>query len=244
MESIITIIAAIAGIAFWVGLIRPQWVLMPNRKQSSLVYFAICAIAGGAGSYLSPKQAPTTQSQTQQSKEPAAQPATKVFEYASKTLNDWRLSSQKERSDIIDSYIKLSDFPQSATSGFYGCVSEYSYTKSKDLQLGMVLDWCLIDYKKDTKSLETRVNFDTFEDQFNHWSGAYKPLEEFIKKRMNDDASYKHVETTYRVMMKGNPHAIVSTTFKGSNTYGGVVTQTVSADVDIKTGKIIQIIDQ
>lgn len=240
MEQIITIIAAIAGIAFWLGLIKPKWVFMPNRKKSSLVYFGICLIASAALTNLYPKQVPVSQT----AKPPTAPPAKKNFEYAEKTLNDWRLSSKKERHDIIESFTKINEFPQSSINGFYGCVSEYSYTKSKDLQLGMVLDWCQADYKNDPASLANRVTFDTFEDQFSHWSGTYKPLETVIKKSMNDDDSYKHVETTFRVMMKGDPHAIVSTTFKGSNAYGAIVKQTVSADVDIKTGQIIKIIEQ
>jgi hypothetical protein len=241
MEKIITIIAAIAGIAFWVGLINPKWVFMPNRKKSSLVYFAICIIVSAIGASLSPKQATAPQAATAPA---ATQPQKKEFEYATKTLNDWRLSSKKKRRNIIETFTKINEFPQSSINGFYGCVSEYSYTKSKDLQLGMVLDWCQGDYKNDPTSLDNRVTFDTFEDQFNHWSGAYKPLETAIKKSMNNDDSYEHVETTYRVMMKGTPHAIVSTTFKGTNAYGAVVKQTVSADVDIKTGQIIKILEQ
>jgi len=56
METIITIIAAIAGIAFWIGLINPKWVFMPNRKNSSLFYLAICLITAAAGANLYPTQ--------------------------------------------------------------------------------------------------------------------------------------------------------------------------------------------
>ncbi|EMG9222379.1 hypothetical protein V5353_003476 [Enterobacter hormaechei] len=60
MEKIITIIAAIAGIAFWIGLINPKWVFMPNRKKSSLVYLAICLITAAAGANLYPTQKTAT----------------------------------------------------------------------------------------------------------------------------------------------------------------------------------------
>ncbi|WP_337084158.1 hypothetical protein [Citrobacter freundii] len=60
MEKIITIIAAIAGIAFWVGLINPKWVFMPNRKKSSIIYLAICLITAAAGANLYPTQKPAT----------------------------------------------------------------------------------------------------------------------------------------------------------------------------------------
>lgn len=60
MEKLITIIVAIAGIAFWIGLINPKWVFMSNRKKSSLIYFGICLIAGAAGANLYPTQKTAT----------------------------------------------------------------------------------------------------------------------------------------------------------------------------------------
>lgn len=60
MEQIITIIAAVAGIAFWIGLINPKWVFMPNRKRSSLVYLAICLFTAAAGANLYPTQKTAT----------------------------------------------------------------------------------------------------------------------------------------------------------------------------------------
>lgn len=54
METIITVIAAVAGIGFWVGLINPKWVFMPNRKRSSAVYFGVCLLAAIIGSVVAP----------------------------------------------------------------------------------------------------------------------------------------------------------------------------------------------
>ncbi|MEO3293446.1 hypothetical protein ABHD31_09850 [Enterobacter cloacae] len=237
MEKVITIIAAVTGLAFWVGLISPKLVLMPNRKRSSAVYLVICLAAGIVGSVLYPTQKTAA---IAQEKKPEPE---KVYKFATQTLKDWRLSTQAKRHEWIDNYAEFAGLTKAAAGDFYSCVSEYSYTKSEGLQLGMVLSWCKTDYDNDPGSLSKRINFDTFEDQFSHWNGTYKPLEARIKETMHDDSSYKHVETTYRLLLKDTPHAIVSTTFRGSNVYGAIVKQTISADVDIKTGQIIKIVE-
>ena len=61
MEKIITIIAAIAGIAFWIGLINPKWVFMPNRKKSSLFYFSMCLVVAAIGASLRPSTSSNAQ---------------------------------------------------------------------------------------------------------------------------------------------------------------------------------------
>lgn len=38
---------------------------------------------------------------------------------------------------------------------------------------------------------------DWINSQFSIWNGAHKDLEDLIKKRLNDERSYKHIETTY-----------------------------------------------
>ena len=57
---------------------------------------------------------------------------------------------------------------------------------------------------------------------------------------MNDPDSYKHVDTFYN---DHGDYLIVKTTFCGKNAFGGVVTNTISAKVDLD-GKIIEIISQ
>ncbi|MNE67328.1 hypothetical protein D3C80_1629270 [compost metagenome] len=87
------------------------------------------------------------------------------------------------------------------------------------------------------------TNLDAFQGNFSGWDGSYRPLEKLIKKSMNDDSSYKHVETVSHLVLGKDPHAVVKTTFKGTNAYGGVVTQTVSARVDINTGEVVKVIE-
>lgn len=76
--------------------------------------------------------------------------------------------------------------------------------------------------------------------QFSPWDGSHRTLESAIQKSMNDPESYEHVETTYRDL---GDSLIVSTTFRGKNGFGGVVKNTVVAQVDLD-GNIMEIISE
>lgn len=244
MEGFLTIVSSVAALAFWVGLIKPKWVGMPNRKKSSGVYLLICVLSAGLNSFMHPKQqTPEEVAAAKEKSEQQAQ-AAKAFKYQTTTLNEYQRKPQQEREAIVAGYLVSEDLQASASTVFYNCLSEYTATKSDGLQLGLVMGWCKDDYKKDPHSLDDRINFDTFNSNFSGWDGSYRPLETAIKESMNDEDSYKHVKTTYRILKKGTPHAIVTTTFRGTNVYGAVVKQTIAADVDIKTGQIIEILDQ
>lgn len=167
----------------------------------------------------------------------------KKFEYGGKTLKEYRNEPKKTRHDIVNSYIDFKEVPVTASDAFYACMSEYTFTKDDELKLGDVLGWCFNDYEKDPKSLNNKINLDTFQSNFSGWDGSYRPLEKLIKENMNDDSSYKHVSTVYHLVLNKDPHAIVKTTFRGTNAYGGVVKQTVAARVNVRTGEVTSIID-
>ncbi|MFB2853507.1 DUF4875 domain-containing protein [Aeromonas allosaccharophila] len=86
--------------------------------------------------------------------------------------------------------------------------------------------------------IEARIK--KLESQFSAWDGSHRTLERAIKKSMNDPDSYEHVETTYRDL---GDSLIVSTTFRGKNGFGGVVKNTVVAQVDLD-GNILNIISE
>jgi hypothetical protein len=71
------------------------------------------------------------------------------------------------------------------------------------------------------QSLNNKINLDAFQGNFSGWDGSYRPLEKLIKSNMNDDSSYKHVSTVYHLILNKDPHAVVKTTFRGTNAYGG-----------------------
>jgi hypothetical protein len=78
------------------------------------------------------------------------------------------------------------------------------------------------------------------EGQFSIWDGSHRGLTKVIKNSMNDPESYKHVETRHWIM---DDHIIVSTTFRGTNAFGGTVANTVKAKVSLE-GEVLEILEQ
>jgi len=76
--------------------------------------------------------------------------------------------------------------------------------------------------------------------RFNVWDGSHINLENYIKKSMHNPDSYKHVETKY--IDRGN-HLVVFTVFRGTNAFGGIVTNSIMAKVGLE-GDILEIVKQ
>lgn len=242
MDTVIAVLSLVLFLAFIVGLIKPSLVKMPNRKRSSAIYLGGSMALGVIGSILWPTE---TNQPLVKDDAPAvvAAPAAPVFEHADKTLKEYRNESKENRHKIVNSYVAFKSVPASATDAFYACMSEFSFTKDETLKVGDVLGWCFSNFESEPNSLNDKINLDTFMGNFSGWDGSYRPLEKLIKASMNDDSSYKHVETVYHLILNKDPHAIVKTTFRGTNAYGGVVKQTVAARVDVRTGQVVSIID-
>jgi len=62
---------------------------------------------------------------------------------------------------------------------------------------------------------------------FSGWDGSHIELTKLIKEGMKNPDSYDHVETKYSD--KGN-HLIVITQYRGTNSFGAVVTESVIAE--------------
>jgi len=73
---------------------------------------------------------------------------------------------------------------------------------------------------------------------FNPLSGAHRELQRAIKKSLKDPKSYEHVSTGYIDL---SDHLLVKTTYRATNSFGGVVTNTVAAKTSLN-GKIIEIV--
>lgn len=251
MEKIIVAISSIGFLAFILGLIKPKIVFMPNRKVSSLVYLVVFIGAAILGSILYP-----THSSTSVPKKEDAQPnlaekkepeiiKEKPFKYKELTLSKYKMEYKEDREKIVKNYLEHKKVTPQDTDLFYNCISQISYTKSPDLNLNDALGWCYADYMRDPKSLNNRVNLDTFMSNFSKFSGAYRPLEKLIKNNMDDDSSYKHDETDYRFVFDAKPpYAVVSTIFKGKNSYGAMVKENIKVKVDLSTGNILEVIPQ
>ncbi len=67
--------------------------------------------------------------------------------------------------------------------------------------------------------------------QFSLWDGSHTKLTKAIKDSMSDPSSYKHITTTYNA--PPGDRLVITTTFRGKNASGAVVTNIVMAIVDM-----------
>src|SRR5471030_1177143 len=229
MDFILGLVAFICLAGFVIGLIKPSLVKMPSRKKSCAVFGVTFFAASFMGAYFFPPDSEKSVEKEDVKQAAESQTAAvSVFKFSKVTLGEYKKSAAHERHEMVDEYVRFQSIPLSAKDDFYACMSEHSVRKSEDLNLEKVLGWCNASYTSDPQSLSAMINLDAFFKNFSPWDGSYRPLEKAIKQSMNDDSSYKHVSTTYRLQLDKDPHAVVNTTFRGTNEYGGVVKQTVS----------------
>ncbi|CDH23638.1 hypothetical protein [Xenorhabdus bovienii] len=172
----------------------------------------------------------------------------KPFKYADMTLKEYRNEAKHEREKIVSNYKSYKNLyiTNAEVNNFYNCLSEMSYTKSDELKLDEVLEWCYADYSKNPSSFAKYINFDNYKSKFSSWDGSYRPLTKIIKENMHDESTYKHHDTTTRRVRSSDNklYAIIKTTFSGTNLYGAMVKQSLTAKVDIKTGEIIELVPE
>lgn len=77
------------------------------------------------------------------------------------------------------------------------------------------------------------------EKQFSPWDGSHRNLESLIKESMNDPSSYEHVKTTY---WDQKTYLTVKTVFRGRNAFGGMVLDSVKANIDLN-GNILKVLE-
>ena len=100
------------------------------------------------------------------------------------------------------------------------------------LVVGVVsIIFLILSSNKGTNKTPEERRTEEIEEHFSGYDGSHNGLTEYLKRRMNDPDSYKHVETTYRD--KGD-YLTVTTVYRGKNGFGGVVTNTVTATVDLE----------
>lgn len=78
------------------------------------------------------------------------------------------------------------------------------------------------------------------EAQFSGWDGSHRTLERLIKANMHNPDSYEHVETVYG---DRGDHLMVKTTYRGTNGFGAIVTNSITAKVDLD-GNVLEIVSQ
>jgi len=162
------------------------------------------------------------------------------------SLSEIKEFNEEDRKEILAGYLKSNEISEEHESDFYNCMSDMVQSKSGKLSIGEVLGWCKEEFLRNGNSfINVYVNYENLENQFSQWNGAHKELERIILESMNDPDSYEHVETRYRVIKdSGNSHLLLTTQFRGKNSFGGVVRQEVVAKANLNTGSIIEVLMQ
>jgi hypothetical protein len=77
------------------------------------------------------------------------------------------------------------------------------------------------------------------ENQFDHFNGSHIKVTNYIKSQMNNPSSFEHVQSKY---IDETGYLLIIETYRGTNSFGAVVTNTVKAKVDM-SGNIIEVIE-
>lgn len=77
------------------------------------------------------------------------------------------------------------------------------------------------------------------ERQFSLWDGSHNNLKEFVKDFMHNPKSFEHVQSGY---IDHGDFIHVEMIYRGENVFGGIVTNTVIARVNLE-GEVIKIVD-
>jgi len=82
------------------------------------------------------------------------------------------------------------------------------------------------------------IRMDEVQKCFSGWDGSHRELTRTIKAGMKNPDSYKHVETRY---VDNDNHLLVFTTYRGTNSYGAVMTSTITAEtlLDCQVNRVI-----
>ncbi len=154
-------------------------------------------------------------------------------------IQDYILKFEIDENDSIISNETIITYSKSGTK-------EYSNMELPDLKT--LIDKTVIKKQKKVVELERLTakrqreiarkmkNFE--ENCISSWDGSHYTLERYLLNRMNDPDSYEHVETSYSLY---DDHAIVVMQFRGRNSFGGTVLNSVKAKTSLENCSIINI---
>jgi len=90
--------------------------------------------------------------------------------------------------------------------------------------------------KSSIKATERKL--DEIEKAFSAWDGSHYELTKYVKERMHDAGSFKHVSSTWRESDSGT--IIVTMVYSGNNAYGARVKSQVEAKA-LVSGELVQV---
>ncbi|WP_411851583.1 hypothetical protein ACLB90_03150 [Stenotrophomonas sp. LGBM10] len=183
----------------------------------------------------------------QQDAERDARKAGRAFEASKdKTLKEIAETGPAKARTFAESYAAMNGVDEASREAFYLCLGDYIGSKDGELKAADTLGWCLNDFKHDpAKFVAEKSRYDYFKvrSQFSAWDGSSYKVDAFIKSTMENPDSYKHVSTRHRVRVDPTEtFVLVDTTFRGTNAFGGVVTNEVRLKVDPATGDVLDVL--
>lgn len=89
------------------------------------------------------------------------------------------------------------------------------------------------DKNESTKTPVTKTIDPALKSQFSAWDGSHRKTVEYVKARMHDPSSFKHVRTTY-IDNLAEGHRFIFMTYRGKNAFNAVVTNSITAKVNLK----------
>lgn len=110
-----------------------------------------------------------------------------------------------------------------------------SDTKAEDARLAEAARQKKISQEK----IKAGIAYSKFESQFvSKWDGSCRPVVETVKKNMKDPKSFEHIKT--KVFTTDTDNFLIEMRFRGNNSFGALVVNTVTATVTPQ-GQVISI---
>ena len=85
-----------------------------------------------------------------------------------------------------------------------------------------------------------KQKFEQLQSQFSAWDGTHKNTTIFVKERLHNPKSFEHVKTTF-ITNEEKGFRIINMTYRGTNVYNAIVTNTIRVKVDLD-GNVIGVI--
>lgn len=160
------------------------------------------------------------------------------------TLADVNKKVGNDTKEMAIGFAAKNNIGEDFHDSFYRCLGDFVRTKDSSLQVDKVMGWCLDSYNADPakfKEDQARYSYFDLKGQFSSWDGAHSETEKRIKEAMNNPKSYEHVETGYRIIDgKDGFYMLVNTKFRGTNAYGAVMTNSITAKVNPENGQVLE----
>ena len=95
-------------------------------------------------------------------------------------------------------------------------------------------------YLKPNKIEKPQTRTEKIESNFSAWDGSHIKLSRYVKERMKNPDSFEEVSTKYR---DNGSKITVQMTYRGTNSFGAIVTNSIIANTDAITGEVLEIIE-